>query len=272
MRYAFQVAYDGSRYFGFVRQPGLRTIEGELLRALQACGLYKELKTARYRVASRTDRGVSALCQVIALNLLKRPNLRALNASLPKDIAFLAAAKVDQPFDPRRHALRKRYRYLCAAPQGFDLARAQKAAKLLVGRHDFRNFCKREKGRSAIMELEHVSIRGRRRLSFDFTAKAFLWQQVRRLVNALLKVGSKELTIAELRRLLKGEVNAPIPPAPPEGLILMYIEYADLELRPDPQLAKPFIGYLQSELAAHTQRVAVLKNIMRLLRAQAPKG
>jgi len=224
VRYAFQLAYDGSRYFGFVRQPGLPTVEGELLKALRRCGLLAGLKEARYRVAARTDRGVSALGQVVALNTPKRPILSQLNACLPGDIVVLSAVRVKPSFDPRRQTMRKHYRYTCDAPRGFNLKRARAAARLLIGRHDFRNFCKRERGKPTAVELERASIRGGRVLTFDFTARAFLWQQVRRMVGALLAVGSGRLKIGDFRQMLGGRLDRSAAPAPPGGLVLMRVE------------------------------------------------
>ncbi|MDI6819894.1 MAG: tRNA pseudouridine(38-40) synthase TruA [Candidatus Hodarchaeaceae archaeon] len=265
MRYAFLVAYDGTRYFGFARQPGLSTVEAELLRAFERFEFYRELSHARYRVAARTDRGVSALGQVIALDALKRPNLRALNASLPPDIAILGATKVEPSFDPRGQAMRKHYRYICEAPKGFNPNKARAAAALLVGTHDFRNFCKREKGRSTEAKLERASVRGGKILTFDFAAKAFLWQQVRRLVNALLAVGTGRMTIARLREMLDGRMDAPIAPAPPEGLILMKIEYPGLKLEPNPPLAPKFLNLLKRERAHHMRRAVIYECLLRAI-------
>lgn len=265
MRYAFLVAYDGTRYFGFVRQPGLPTVEAELLKAFERFELYREFSRTRYRVAARTDRGVSALGQVVALDALKRPNLRALNASLPPDIAILGATKVEPSFDPRRQAMRKHYRYICEAPKGFNPNRARRAARLLLGTHDFRNFCKRERGRSTVMGVERASVRGGKILTFDFAAEAFLWQQVRRLASALLAVGIGRLTIAMLRKMLDGRLDAPMAPVPPEGLILMKIEYAGLRLEPNPRLAPKFINNLKREHALHVQRATVYGHLLRAI-------
>lgn len=265
MRYAFLVAYDGTRYFGFVRQPGLPTVEGELLKAFEGFELYPELSHARYRTAARTDRGVSALGQVIALDALKRPNLRALNASLPPDIAILGATKVEPSFDPRRQAMHKHYRYICEAPKGFNPKKARAAARLLLGTHDFGNFCKREKGRPTEAKLERVSVRGRKILTFDFAAGAFLWQQVRRLVNALLAVGTSGMTIARLREMLDGRVDAPMAPAPPEGLILMKIEYPSLKLEPNPRLAPKFLNLLKRERTHHVRCAAIYEHLLRAI-------
>lgn len=154
MRYVFQVAYDGSRYFGFVRQPSRLTIEAELLKAFKECGMYRELKEARFRAAARTDRGVSAVGQVVALDVVEEPNLRLINTHLPNDIAVLAAAEVRPEFDPRRQAQSKHYRYVCEAPPNFNLPLACRATKLFEGLHDFKHLCKHKQGRSTLGELK----------------------------------------------------------------------------------------------------------------------
>ena len=245
MRYAFQVAYDGARYFGFARQPGLPTAEGELLKALKGCGLCHEPAEARYQVAARTDRGVSAVCQVIALDVLKRPNVRTLNARLPPDIAILAATEVPSSFDARRHAISKSYRYVCEAPPGFSLTRARTAAKLMLGRHDFWSFCKHERGKSTIGELEKIKIGGRKILTFDFMAPAFPWQQVRRMVSALLSVGVGKLDLRDFKRMRgqrQGQLHSP---APPEGLVLMRVDYHGVKFRSNRRRSAKFTNLLK---------------------------
>jgi tRNA pseudouridine(38-40) synthase len=171
VRYAFLVAYDGARYFGFVRQPGRPTVEVELLRAFERRGLYHNLGETRYRVAARTDRGVNAIGQVVALDVRRKPSVRQLNAALPRDIAVLAVTKVKPDFNPRTQAQSKHYCYVCEAPPGFALPLARRAAGLLEGTHDFRHLCKHERGRSTIGELEHASVRGQKILGFNFIAE-----------------------------------------------------------------------------------------------------
>jgi len=225
VRYAFKVAYDGVRYFGFARQPGLPTVEGELLKALKECGLCREPAEARYRVAARTDRGVSAMGQVVALDVLKRPNISAINAHLPDDISVLSTTEVQPSFDPWRMALRKHYRYKCGAPEGFDLKNARDAAKLLLGVHDFWSFCKHEQGRPTLGELEQVKIGGRKILTFDFVAPAFLWQQVRRMVGALLTVGVGKFALEDFKLMLEQQIDHLPRPAPSDGLVLVQVKY-----------------------------------------------
>jgi len=231
MRYAFKVAYDGARYFGFARQPGLPTVEGELLKALKECGLCHDPASARYRVAARTDRGVSAMGQVVALDVLKRPNISTINAHLPDDISILSTIEVQPSFDPWRMALRKHYRYRCIAPNGFDLKKAQSAAKLLLGAHDFWSFCKHEQGRPTLGKLEQVKISGKKILTFDFVAPAFLWQQVRRMVGALLTVGLGKLDLEDFKLMLEQPKNHLPRPADSRGLALVKIKYRGISFK-----------------------------------------
>ena len=248
MRHAFIVAYDGARYFGFVRQPSKPTVEAELLRAFRACGLYSDLKEAKYRVAARTDSGVSAVGQVVALDVVKNPNLKQLNSLLPEDIAVLAVAEVKSDFNPRTQAQSKHYRYVCEFPLGFDLSTARRAVKIFRGVHDFRHFCKHERGKSTTGEISYANVRGQKILVFDFIAPAFLWQQVRRMIWALLAVGTGKLSFEEFEQMLEGRTKHAARPAPAEGLFLAGVRYSFLALRPDTRLVSKFIKHLESNV------------------------
>lgn len=247
MRHAFLVAYDGSRYFGFVRQVSKPTVEGELLKDLKDLGLYHDLKQAWYRVAARTDRGVSALGQVVALNTLAEPDLGGINSSLPGDITVLSVSPVDEKFDPRTQSLTKHYRYVCEAPEGFDAGLAKKAAKLLEGEHDFRCFCKREEGRTTHSRLSFAAVTGGEHLRFDFIGRVFLWQQVRRMVTALLDVGRGEMSLDELKVAIEGKTEHSFRPAEPEGLFLNNVMYSRLLLRPLDSAMEKFKHHLGAQ-------------------------
>ena len=118
-------------------------------------------------MAARTDRGASTIGQVVALDVIKRPELKELNALLPEDIAVLAAAEVKPDFNPRTQALSRYHRYVCEAPLTFDLSAARRAAELFEGMHDFRHFCKHEHGKSTAGELEYARV-GRQRQIWVF--------------------------------------------------------------------------------------------------------
>ncbi len=245
MRYAFRVAYDGSHYFGFVRQPSKPTVEAELLKAFKNCGAYRELKKAQFRTAARTDRGVSAVGQVVALDVVKEPTLSFINTCLPDDIAVLTAIEVGPKFNPRRQAQSKHYRYVCEALPNFNLPLARRAAKLLEGTHDFKHLCKHDQGRSTLRNLKYANVRVQKIIIFDFIARAFLWQQVRRMVNVLLAVGTGKLNLDELKRMLEGRAKQAMQPAPAEGLILVNVRYPSFVLMPDKRAVSKFIEYLK---------------------------
>lgn len=245
MRYAFLVAYEGSSYYGFVRQPGVPTVEGELLRAMRECGLFSSLRESRYQVAARTDRGVAALAQVVAMNTLKVPDVEEINSRLPGDVAVLGFGAADSDYNPRRDVVAKHYRYVCEIPENFDVELAKRAASMLIGKHDFKFFCAREKGKTTVGRVILAKVEAGGHLTFDFVAPAFLRQQVRRMVQALLEVGTGAVDVEYFRRALEGEAPSSFRPAPPEGLFLAGISYRKLVIQRDEKAVERFVSYLR---------------------------
>jgi len=194
-----------------------------VIRALRKIRAIETTQSSRFRVASRTDRGVSALGNVMAFDTSFREGelLRALNAN-SETVHFLAKANVPPTFSPRR-AWRRWYRYLLP-DQGLDVELMGEAALLFEGRHDFRSFCKKE-GRSTVRTVESVRLTKRSGMVVvDVKAREFLWNMVRRMVAALESVGVKETSLREISRGLEGEqIQAGL--APPENLFLMEVEY-----------------------------------------------
>ncbi len=228
MRACLLLAYDGSNYSGFARQPGAPTIEGQLLEALQLTGLVSDFKSARCQVAGRTDRGVSAVGQVVAVSITHEPDVDELNAVLPADIAVLGWSLVPSRFNPRKEALSKHYRYVCAPPSDLDFQLVKKAVKMFEGPHDFRCFCKREKGKSTFATISFASCHMNEGLVFDFVAPFFLWQQVRRMVEALLELGRGVVGEEWLRLALDGNAPRSFRPAPADGLFLARVTFRKL--------------------------------------------
>ena len=112
VRYRARVEYDGTEFAGFQVQPGRRTVQGELERALTH--LTGE-SAFRIQVAGRTDAGVHATGQVIAFtwtgDMAARQLGQAIGALLPPDVAIGPLRRVAADFDPRRAATRREYRY-----------------------------------------------------------------------------------------------------------------------------------------------------------------
>lgn len=240
---ALKVAYDGTAFSGFQRQPGLRTVQGVLEEALAR--LTKE--ACQVKGAGRTDAGVHAEGQVVSFRTassIPTPRLvPALNGLLPPDVAVLAAAEVPEQFHPRYDAVSKVYRYTffrravrCPltrfyalhVPEPLDVERMREAAAYLVGRHDFRAF--QNTGRPVKSSVRTVfSCRLEEVGSFLYfwiEADGFLYQMVRVIAGTLLEIGRGKLEPRVILAALgKGERQLLGPTAPPHGLCLVQVKY-----------------------------------------------
>ena len=236
------VAYDGTDFLGFQVQARGRTVQSVLEQALT------RLNGAPVRIvgAGRTDSGVHANEQVIAFSLRWRHDLvtlrRALNAILPVDVAVLRLEPAAEKFHPRFSARSREYRYFLwrgevrsplherfsyHVPGALDFALMQRAARLLLGRHDFSAFGKPPAGHNPVREiLQSDWWQDGRMWLYRVEANAFLWRMVRRLVMALIWVGQKRWTTAQLASVLAAQdlAMAP-PPAPAKGLFLWQVNY-----------------------------------------------
>jgi tRNA pseudouridine38-40 synthase len=201
-------------------------VEGEIRRALAQNRRITETGTVRLEVASRTDRGVSARANVLALDSpLPGPVLlRALNGIDP-NLFFTAATEAPDGFRVRR-AARRVYRYYDPRKPE-QLPRMREAAALFTGDVDVRSF-----GRAVpqngvtLRSVESVNLRpvpgG---CEIVVSARSFVWGMVRKIVGALHEVDDGRLTIARLRAALGGSVRLTHPLAPPEPLVLWEVEY-----------------------------------------------
>jgi tRNA pseudouridine38-40 synthase len=212
MRLALKFAYDGQAFEGYARQPKMRTIEGEVISAMESLGIIESAKANNFMSASRTDRGVSAAGNVLAVEtVFKRDALiSALNSRLG-GIRFWALAEVDDDFNPR-HAKLRWYRYVIPrgqCPRPDDL---RVAAKGFVGEHDFREFSKKDTDEeSTVLVMDSIDITEAGDFVYvDFRAHRFLWQLVRRLVTAILE---------------RKTSGTGVGPAPAGNLVLMDVVY-----------------------------------------------
>jgi tRNA pseudouridine38-40 synthase len=179
--------------------------------------------SSRFRAASRTDRGVSALGNVVAFDTSFRRGslLKALNSASDK-VYFIGVAEVAPAFSPRRASSRL-YRYFLDA-KGLDLGRLEACALELQGKHDFRRFCKAD-DRATIKELRSVGVQPVGDLVVvDLEAREFLRNMVRRLVAAMVEVGSGRAELEDVRGALAGQ-DVQFGLAPPENLFLMDVRY-----------------------------------------------
>ena len=225
-RWLVRFGYDGSGFSGWARQPAGRTVEGVLRDGLRRRGIVPTLDEAHLEVASRTDRGVSARANALALwsGISGGPLLRRLNAISP-ELFFTAARPIPQDFRVRA-AIRRVYRYFEPGPMP-DLEGWRRAARLFQGRVDVRSFGRGLPGRSPqwrTVESVVVEPLGDGRL-IEVRAPSFVWGMVRKIVGALREVERGRLPLSRLEAAIAGETRLTLPMAEPEGLVLWEVEY-----------------------------------------------
>ena len=261
-RIRLDVAYDGTDFSGWARQPGLRTVcgvlEAELAKVLR--------NPVTLTVAGRTDAGVHARAQVCHFDvdpawldqrsLDGRPEalIRRLARLLPRDVTVMGARWVSDEFDARFSALRRHYEYrLTTAPWGAEPTRARDtaawqrqadleavraASQRLLGLHDFAAFCRRREGATTIRELQRFDWRtepdargadapGATEVWIaSVSADAFCWSMVRSLVGGVMAVGEGRRNLDWISGLLgEKERSSAVPVAPACGLAMVSVEY-----------------------------------------------
>ncbi|MGN6275734.1 MAG: tRNA pseudouridine(38-40) synthase TruA [Solirubrobacterales bacterium] len=237
------IEYDGSGFRGWARQPGLRTVQGDLETAL-ATVLREPVELT---VAGRTDTGVHARGQVASFTLageVPEDLMRRLNGVGPDDVAVTSARVVGDGFDARRDAKARTYRYRLlarSAPSPFEQGKAlwwphrvdrealDACAATLPGTHDFTAFTPTQTDHVRF-ERDILAARWEQNddmLSFLITADAFMRNMVRALVGTQLEVASGRRTVESFTKLLQGAPRtAAGDTAPPHGLYLESVSYA----------------------------------------------
>ncbi|MGA9286011.1 MAG: tRNA pseudouridine(38-40) synthase TruA [Solirubrobacteraceae bacterium] len=236
--------YDGSRFLGWASQPGQRTVQGELERALHTIlgEQGHDGEPLRLTVAGRTDRGVHAWGQVASYRHEALDPLR-LNGLLPDDIGVLACEPAAEDFDARWSATSRTYCYRVLArrtrdvfergrafwwPRPLDRSSLEECARLLVGRHDFTAFTPTE---TEHKHFERSLIRAEWRfggdlLEFWVEADTFLRHMNRILVGTMLDIAAGRREISQFADLLEGRPRSDAgPTAPAHGLVLVSVAY-----------------------------------------------
>ena len=240
------IAYRGTDFSGWQgqRQAGKRTVQECIEAALEKIWGQK----ISLQGSGRTDTGVHALGQMASFNA---PRLhaavvlqRALNANLPRDVRIVKCRLVSPAFHARFDARGKTYRYLIwnrlvqdpftldthwHVPRPLDLPAMRRAARLLLGRHDFASFTSNPgyERESTVRVMKRASVvRDGAALVFHFTADGFLYRMVRNLVGALAKVGLGKITVDDFGKILRACSRSEAPAtAPACGLYLMKVTY-----------------------------------------------
>ena len=255
------VAYDGTDYHGFQLQPDVPTIQGTLEEALQTVtGLQ-----IRVIGAGRTDTGVHASGQVVAMHVPWRHSVqslqRALNVQLPPSVTIHRMGLAAPGFHPRFSAISRTYRYTLYdrafmtdavasryspltdrfalyVPRVLDLNAMQTGVGYLIGEHDFATFGQPTQGENTVRRLYRAEWQVAqaniapltqypgRCLVFTVCANGFLRQMVRNLVGVSLAVGRGQWHIDDVKAALAARDRSRCaPPAPAKGLVLEAVSY-----------------------------------------------
>ena len=237
------LAYDGTNFHGWARQPGVRTVEGVLQDVLERMlG-----RPPKLTVAGRTDTGVHAAGQVASFTDSSDVDpgriQRGVNRLLAPEVVVRSARRASEGFDARRCASWREYLYRIdteTLPDPFTarflwhhagrlhVGRMREASTRLVGERDFASF-----GR--VPEPTASTVRDLRRLSVSVhgsevrvraVANAFLHQMVRSLTGTLVAVGEGKLRPTSMPGILRARDRAAAGPvAPPQGLVLVRVGY-----------------------------------------------
>lgn len=241
--YKLLIEYDGTRYYGWQRQPNQTTIQGKLESVLSLmCG-----KDVEVIGAGRTDGGVHAKGMTANVNLdteLSPEEIRDyLNRYLPDDIAVLEVKEASPRFHARYNAIGKAYQYTCydgdvkpvfdrkyytRLEEKPDVERMRQAAEVLMGEHDFRNFCVNPRMKKSTVRLvDRIVIeRDGGYIRFTFHGTGFLQNMVRIMVGTLLEVGCGRMTVEQVKEVLENsERQKAGPTAPAQGLCLVSVDY-----------------------------------------------
>lgn len=238
------IEYEGTNYAGWQVQEGLPTIQGTLMEAA------KKLTGEEVTVfgASRTDAGVHAFGQVASFRTEKAYppfNIRqGLNSFLPEDIVVKDASEAPEDFDPRRGSKGKVYvykvlnrSYPSALLRNFawhvfkplDIEKMREGAKHLIGEKDFSSFRAADSDAAhSIREVTSVNIEtsGEGLIEIEVRGTAFLRHMIRIMAGTLVALGKGKFGPEEIQRIIEAKDRAAAAmTAPPQGLMLMKVEY-----------------------------------------------
>jgi tRNA pseudouridine38-40 synthase len=244
-RFQVRLAYDGTDFHGSQIQKELRSVQGEVERALLKIGWQK---TPVY-FAGRTDAGVHAAGQVITFDLkwnhTEKELNQALNSVLPKDISAVKITRTRIDFHPRYDARFRKYhyqiftssvrdplkeRFIWRVWPALNIGLMEIASRDLQGIHDFAALgSPHQPGGSTIREiLKTAWVQEGKDLVFEIVGNAFLYHMVRRIVMVLVKIGQEKQPVDIIKKYLENPSGRPAQGlAPAHGLSMIEVQYQE---------------------------------------------
>ena len=210
MRFLITLSYDGTNYKGYQTQPGYKTIQEEIEKALTIINNHK--KTG-FTSSGRTDKGVHAKMQCghvnLDINITEYKLKRAMNSNLPSDIHVISTKQVPDTFHARYNVVEKTYEYYINTGEynpiqrnyvfqynyKLNVEKMQEGIKYLLGEHDFRSFVTENKEKeNCIRTISTATVEkiDKDIIKFTFTGNGFLRYQIRNMVGILIRVGEEK--------------------------------------------------------------------------------
>lgn len=253
-KFLFKVYYIGrKKYYGSQRQLDFLTIEQCIFNALKEKTYIHRVRDSEFEFASRTDRYVSARGACFTCITEKKPKLMEINSVLPKEIGIWAHTKVPMEFTSRHNAILRHYVYFVPTPISYlentsrlNLDIMEQACQELEGHHNFANFSKKESnGIITIRDMDSVKLSIKKdHLIFEFKSRAFLRQQIRRIVKKVLELGKNEISYDDFLNLFDASVDISYQPAEPKGLILWDVKFDEkVNFKEDPKSMERMNNY-----------------------------
>ncbi len=245
-RFKLYIEYEGTRYSGWQKQNGVKTIQGSLLKAAQE--IFKDSK-ADIQGSGRTDSGVHALCQTAHLEVraMLAPEIIRIkfNDLLPYDINILKVERATPKFHARHNAKSRSYiyqiskrrmafgkNYVWWIKDKLNFSAMKSAAECFIGMHDFASFTDNDiKEKSTKVLIENIELEETGDLILiRVVGSHFLWKMVRRITGVLAEVGRGKMTYDDIEYFLNNKSSVPAKyTAPPSGLFLEHVFYSSEE-------------------------------------------
>lgn len=225
--YIARLFYLGDAYHGSQFQSNLKTVQGELISALNKWDSKSETSytTQTVQLSGRTDRGVHSIGQIVMISGEKKLEIDRVNRYLPPDIALWAYAIAPANFSPRYDVLMRHYRYYFdTALSDVGLQKMRTAIQLLSGTRDYSHLSKPDGDRPTTTTIINASLlKSDDGIILDIFGTNFLWKLIRKTVSLLERIGTGTMDIQTFSDYLNGYNTIPggIEPAPPECLVLM---------------------------------------------------
>lgn len=225
MKYLITIAYDGTLFSGYQKQPRERTVQGELEKALKEINGGKKVTA---HASGRTDAKVHAIAQKVHFDLDTKITVdkleKALNSLLPEDIYVKKAEEVNDDFHARFSAIGKEYIYILNMGEynplernyvyqhnkKLDVVEMERAMKYLEGTHNFKSFTKAdEEKEDYVRTISQTNLirdtKDVNKITLVFVGTGFLRYMVRNIVGTLIEVGEGKRRSEEVIDILRKE-------------------------------------------------------------------